>query len=124
MPPNEALPATMKYQIFLPKLARFSRKRGDMKSMKSLSLLCGLALLAASALPAHAGKETPPTTGPTIPGSVAALKGRIAYAPENAPDCVKRAIWATNYLTFRPYVWGGGHGTFYDRGYDCSGTIS
>jgi hypothetical protein len=37
---------------------------------------------------------------------------------------VKRAIWATNHLTHRPYVWGGGHGTFYDRGYDCSGTIS
>jgi len=94
-----------------------------MKPMNFLSILCGVAL-AASTLPAHAGKETPPTTGPTIPGNKAALKGNIAYAPENAPECVKRAIWATNYLTWRPYVWGGGHGTFYDRGYDCSGTVS
>jgi len=88
-----------------------------------LSLPCCLVLLA-TGVAAQAGKETPPTTGPTVPGNRAVLKGRIAHAPANAPECVKRAIWATNYLTWRPYVWGGGHGTFYDRGYDCSGTIS
>lgn len=88
-----------------------------------LSLLCCLSLLASGGA-VRAGKETPPTTGPTVPGNRAVLKGRIAHAPANAPECVKRAIWATNYLTWRPYVWGGGHGTFYDRGYDCSGTIS
>jgi hypothetical protein len=37
---------------------------------------------------------------------------------------VKNAIWAANTLRRKPYVWGGGHGTFYDRGYDCSGTVS
>ncbi len=87
------------------------------------TILCG-ALFAAATVSAHAATETPPTTGPTIPGNKAGLKGNIAYAPENAPECVKRAIWATNYLTWRPYVWGGGHGSFYDRGYDCSGTVS
>lgn len=94
-----------------------------MKFPISLSLICG-ALLALCALPANAGRETPPVSGPTVPGNRAMLKGRIAYAPANAPECVKRAIWATNYLTWKPYIWGGGHGTFYDRGYDCSGTIS
>jgi len=94
-----------------------------MKFPFSLLLLCGV-ILSASALPTQAGIETPPTTGPTVPGNRARLKGRIAYAPANAPEGVKRAIWATNYLVWRPYVWGGGHGTFYDRGYDCSGTIS
>ena len=67
---------------------------------------------------------TPPVTGPTVPGNRAVVKGGIAYAPENAPDAVKRAIWATNYLTKKPYVWGGGHGSFYEDGYDCSGTVS
>ena len=52
------------------------------------------------------------------------LKGRIAYAPKNAPQSIKVAIWATNGITKMPYVWGGGHKTFFDRGYDCSGTIS
>lgn len=66
----------------------------------------------------------PPLRGPTVPGNVAMLRGRIAYAPENAPESVKRAIWATNHLTNKPYVWGGGHGSFYDHGYDCSGTVS
>jgi hypothetical protein len=67
---------------------------------------------------------TPPAEGPTVPGNRAVVRGGIAYAPENAPIAVKRAIWATNYLTRKPYVWGGGHGSFYDTGYDCSGTVS
>jgi hypothetical protein len=65
-----------------------------------------------------------PQKGPTVPGDLAKLKGRTAYAPEHAPRNIKVAIWATNTLQNKPYVWGGGHGTFYDRGYDCSGTIS
>jgi hypothetical protein len=87
----------------------------------SLFLLLGAALPTGSASYTSA---TPPTRGPTVPGNVAVLRGRIAYAPANAPEAVKRAIWATNYLTNKPYEWGGGHATFYDNGYDCSGTIS
>jgi hypothetical protein len=67
---------------------------------------------------------TPHTTGPTVPGSRAVVIHGIAHAPEEAPEAVKRAIWATNYLTRKPYVWGGGHGSFYEDGYDCSGTVS
>jgi hypothetical protein len=61
---------------------------------------------------------------PTVPGNVAVLRGSIAYAPENAPYPVKNAIWAGNSLRNKPYVFGGGHATFYDIGYDCSGTVS
>ena len=95
---------------------------GDFLPAPRALLLWVLALLAGGA--ALRASETPPRTGPTVPGNRALLKGRIAYAPANAPQAVKEAIWATNYITNRPYVWGGGHGTFYDRGYDCSGTIS
>ena len=62
--------------------------------------------------------------GPTVPGNVAVLMGDTAYAPENAPQAVKNAIWAVNTIQRKPYVWGGGHATFFDRGYDCSGTVS
>lgn len=62
--------------------------------------------------------------GPTVPGNVAVLRGRKAYAPANAPQCVKEAIWALNTIVGKPYRWGGGHGTFRDVGYDCSGTVS
>ena len=44
--------------------------------------------------------------------------------PPMPPDAVKRAIWAANGLRRMPYKWGGGHGSFSDTGYDCSGTVS
>lgn len=61
---------------------------------------------------------------PTVAGSRAVLRNGIAYAPSRAPQNVKNAIWAANTLRRKPYVWGGGHGSFYDYGYDCSGSVS
>ena len=61
---------------------------------------------------------------PIVNGSRAVLRNGIAYAPSRAPQRVKNAIWAANTLRRKPYVWGGGHGSFFDRGYDCSGTVS
>jgi cell wall-associated NlpC family hydrolase len=62
---------------------------------------------------------------PMVSGSRAVLRNGVAYAPSQAPQSVKNAIWAANTLRRKPYVWGGGHGSFYDqRGYDCSGTVS
>ena len=61
---------------------------------------------------------------PTVPGRHAVLRNGVAYAPANAPESVKSAIWAANQIRHKPYVWGGGHGSFNDYGYDCSGTVS
>ena len=61
---------------------------------------------------------------PMVSGSRAVLRNGVAYAPSHAPQAVKNAIWAANSLRRKPYIWGGGHGSFYDRGYDCSGTVS
>lgn len=61
---------------------------------------------------------------PTVNGSTAIMRGGIAYAPSHAPQRVKDAIWAVNTIRHKPYTWGGGHGSFFDRGYDCSGTVS
>jgi hypothetical protein len=95
----------------------------------STALFIGVAAAWLASAPISHAKytsATPPTSGPTIPGDKAAIdpKTGIAYAPANAPECVKRAIWATNYLRKKPYVWGGGHGSFYVDGYDCSATVS
>jgi hypothetical protein len=65
-----------------------------------------------------------PDSGPTMPGSQAALHGGIALAPAQAPLAVKRAIWAANQLCSKPYRYVGGHASFHDSGYDCSGTVS
>jgi len=63
-------------------------------------------------------------TGPTVPGSRAILRNGVAYAPANAPNRVKAAIWAVNSIRHKPYHWGGGHRSFYDSGYECSGAVS
>lgn len=61
---------------------------------------------------------------PIVSGSRAVLRNGVAYAPVNAPANVKSAIWAVNTIRRKPYHWGGGHGSFQDSGYDCSGTVS
>jgi len=61
---------------------------------------------------------------PMVAGSRALFQNGIAYAPAKAPQAVKNAIWAANTLRHKPYLRGGGHGIIYDRGYDCSGTVS
>ncbi len=48
----------------------------------------------------------------------------LASAPRNAPAAVKAAIAAANSISTTPYVWGGGHGSWYSYGYDCSGAVS
>jgi cell wall-associated NlpC family hydrolase len=47
-----------------------------------------------------------------------------AIAPPGAPLLVKRVIAAANQIRHRPYVWGGGHRSWFSRGYDCSGAVS
>jgi len=37
---------------------------------------------------------------------------------------IARVISAGNEIATRPYVWGGGHGSFQSEGYDCSGSVS
>jgi cell wall-associated NlpC family hydrolase len=52
------------------------------------------------------------------------LLSGIALAPPDAPEAVKNVINAANTIVGRPYVWGGGHASFYSNGYDCSGSVS
>jgi hypothetical protein len=48
----------------------------------------------------------------------------MAYAPAGAPLAVVRAIRAGNKIRNKPYRYGGGHSSFKDIAYDCSGTVS
>ncbi len=54
----------------------------------------------------------------------ATIRGGLAVAPRNAPPVIRRVIAAANKIAFRPYVYGGGHGSFNSNGYDCSGSVS
>src|SRR3954453_10604783 len=48
----------------------------------------------------------------------------IAYAPKGAPPAVVNAINAANRIVRMPYRYGGGHRSFKDSAYDCSGSVS
>ena len=86
------------------------------------------------AVPAAPAPTPPAATGgaaygvvfqPTVPGVVAQIVNGVAYAPDQAPDQVKQAIWAANQIVGMPYRLGGGHRLgFTDHAYDCSGTVS
>jgi cell wall-associated NlpC family hydrolase len=57
-------------------------------------------------------------------GSTSILLTGIALPPPDAPQTVKDVINNANTIVGRPYVWGGGHASFYSYGYDCSGSVS
>jgi|SRR5436190_924451 len=67
-------------------------------------------------------EPAPAPVGP--PGKATIRKDGTAVAPADAPPAIQSAIAAANAIHTLPYVWGGGHRTFYDSGYDCSGAVS
>jgi cell wall-associated NlpC family hydrolase len=67
--------------------------------------------------------ESGETEYETTTSKAALIRGR-AIAPLNAPAVVKRVVAAANHIRTTPYIWGGGHGSFVSRGYDCSGAVS
>ena len=75
--------------------------------------------------PPGSTESTPTTPAPTGPPGKAKLrKDGTAVAPANAPPAVQSAIAAGNAIRTKPYRWGGGHRSFSDTGYDCSGAVS
>ena len=71
--------------------------------------------------------ESDPTQTPaTTPSAKAHISsdGRTALAPAGAPAEVQEVIEAANEITHTGYRYGGGHGSFNDSAYDCSGAIS
>jgi peptidoglycan hydrolase-like protein with peptidoglycan-binding domain len=68
------------------------------------------------------GSNDTPAPGPV--GHARLLANGLAVAPSDAPQAIKDVIAAGNRIATKPYVYGGGHGTWNDRGYDCSGSVS
>ncbi len=73
-------------------------------------------------VPGPGPRSTP--AHPVVPGYKAKIINGVAYAPALAPIQVQRAIWAGDRIRHKPYIYGGGHGSFNDVGYDCSGSVS
>jgi cell wall-associated NlpC family hydrolase len=99
----------------------------------ALALMILAVAWAPSALAAHGtGGTAVPANPKSSSVHAAAVSGRVAkldshgmaHPPRSAPAPVKAAIWAGNRIQHKPYRWGGGHGNWKDRGYDCSGSVS
>ncbi len=96
-----------------------------------LACLLGLACLFPSVAPAQSGTQTQAADGgvgpddPAFrPAGRAKIRNGIAIPPADAPPEVKAVIEAGNRIIRKPYRYGGGHGSFNDSGYDCSGSVS
>jgi cell wall-associated NlpC family hydrolase len=67
----------------------------------------------------------PPPPEQVVPGAEGEVSDDgFAVAPRSAPKVVKEMIAAGNAIAKTPYKWGGGHPTWDDTGYDCSGSVS
>lgn len=79
------------------------------------AIVAGLALVTFTASDAEAApeKEAHLKSGPgskVVPGT-------------HTPKKVEQMIRAANEIRNKPYKWGGGHGSWNDGGYDCSGAV-
>jgi hypothetical protein len=68
--------------------------------------------------------STTPSAPVGPPGRAKLRKDGTAVAPADAPANIQAAIAAGNAIHTYPYRWGGGHRSFTDSGYDCSGAVS
>lgn len=57
-------------------------------------------------------------------GPLQLTPGGNAKVPEGAPPAIAAIIGSANAIARFPYVYGGGHGSFVDTAYDCSGSVS
>jgi cell wall-associated NlpC family hydrolase len=112
-----------------------ARRAGSLAALSTALALVALALIAVlpgarawagtpGGMSSVAPEPTLPTTKASGPAGTAALVRGRAIAPIDAPPAVRKVIAAANKIRALPYVWGGGHGRWWDSGYDCSGAVS
>ncbi len=104
-------------------IAQESTRSRDSSKLHSLrgqlsTLEARAAAEARKAAAAAAGSAAAPV------GGIAVNTGGMAQPSAGAPAAVAQVIAAGNAIATLPYVWGGGHGSFHDSGYDCSGSVS
>jgi hypothetical protein len=93
----------------------------------AIAALMALALLvpAGASADCGGGGVTPAEVDICTPTANARLlPNGMLIPPASAPARIKAVIAAANRIRTKPYVWGGGHGRWWDAGYDCSGSVS
>ena len=105
---------------------------GAARKSAALFILIAFVVAIASTFAASAQAETPggvstttpEAAAPTAPAGKAILVNGRAIPPVDAPPAIKKVIAAANKIRTKPYIYGGGHGRWWDAGYDCSGAVS
>jgi cell wall-associated NlpC family hydrolase len=103
--------------------SNISVQRTAMSMITALLATAAVFLLISASAVAGGGLSTSPEKSGK-PGKAKLLPNGKAIPPDNSPKRVVKAIKAANEIRKTKYVWGGGHGSFNDNGYDCSGAVS
>src|SRR2546428_4906219 len=90
----------------------------------TIFLLAALLAVVACLGPQVAGADNSGGASYQPPPQKATVKNGKAIAPSDAPPVVKAIIAAGNKIVEKPYRYGGGHGSWNDSAYDCSGSVS
>jgi cell wall-associated NlpC family hydrolase len=59
-----------------------------------------------------------------VPGGESIGGNGTIPIPTNVPEVIQKVVAGANAIADFPYVFGGGHGSFVDNAYDCSGSVS
>jgi peptidoglycan hydrolase-like protein with peptidoglycan-binding domain len=70
------------------------------------------------------GTPAPQAGAPAPPAPAPQPTAGSGVAPSGSSGAVQRMIAAGNRIATKPYVYGGGHGSWRSSGYDCSGSVS
>lgn len=116
--PTDAFPGPGPAVTPLPVNLTAPAPAGSPLTPEGLQRLMDEARRSAAARRARVRAKAGPTRRLRLSGS-----GR-AIVPADAPAAIKRLIRAGNRIARKPYVWGGGHGSWDAAGYDCSGSLS
>jgi hypothetical protein len=64
------------------------------------------------------------TSFTAVPGGRSIAGSGAIPIPQTVPEAVQKVVAGANEIADFPYVFGGGHGSFVDSAYDCSGSVS
>jgi cell wall-associated NlpC family hydrolase len=81
-------------------------------------------LKAIERLRAQAGTAGRAVLATPVPGGESIGGNGTIPIPANVPEVVQKVIAGANAIADFPYVYGGGHVSFVDNSYDCSGSVS
>jgi len=72
----------------------------------------------------RSARQTQQRTLTPVPGGESVGGNGTIPIPTGVPEVVQKVIAGANEIADFPYVYGGGHASFIDNAYDCSGSVS